>query len=85
MAPAPDLDALELLVSVAEMGSIGRAAARHDLSQPAVSLRLRALERQLRLVLLERSPSGSRLTAPAGRLSTWLARCSTPPTRSTTA
>lgn len=71
MTPAPDLDALALLVSVAETGSIGRAAARHDLTQPAVSLRLRALERQLRLVLLERSPSGSRLTAPGRTVVDW--------------
>lgn len=71
MAAAPDLDALALLVSVAETGSIGRAAARHDLTQPAVSLRLRALERQLRLTLLERSPSGSRLTGPGRTVVDW--------------
>jgi DNA-binding transcriptional LysR family regulator len=61
----PELKVLDLLVSVAETGSLGQAAGRHGLSQPAASMRISALERQLRLVLLERSPTGSRLT-PAG-------------------
>ncbi|MEU0895192.1 LysR substrate-binding domain-containing protein [Streptomyces massasporeus] len=61
----PELKVLELLVSVAETGSLGRAAARHGMSQPAASMRISALERRLRLVLLERSSTGSRLT-PAG-------------------
>lgn len=61
----PELRALDLLVSVAETGSLGRAAERHGISQPAASLRVSSLERQLRLVLLDRGPTGSRLT-PAG-------------------
>lgn len=61
----PELKVLDLLVSVAQTGSLGRAAARHGMSQPAASMRITALERQLRLVLLERGPTGSRLT-PAG-------------------
>ncbi|MER5185236.1 LysR substrate-binding domain-containing protein [Streptomyces sp. NPDC002896] len=61
----PELKVLDLLVSVAETGSLGQAAARHGISQPAASMRISALERQLRLVLLERGPTGSRLT-PAG-------------------
>jgi len=61
----PDLDVLDLLVAVAETGSLGAAARRHGISQPAASMRISALERRLRLVLLERRPTGSRLT-PAG-------------------
>ncbi|MCU1494313.1 MAG: putative LysR family transcriptional regulator [Acidimicrobiaceae bacterium] len=61
----PDITALELLDSVAELGSLGRAAARHHLSQPAVSMRMSGLERRLGLSLLQRSPAGARLT-PAG-------------------
>lgn len=61
----PELKVLDLLVSVAETGSLGQAAGRHGISQPAASMRISALERQLRLVLLERGPTGSRLT-PAG-------------------
>jgi DNA-binding transcriptional LysR family regulator len=61
----PDLSTLELLTAVAETGSVGRAAQRAGITQPAASLRLRALERRLGLVLLHRSPTGSTLT-PAG-------------------
>ena len=39
----PDLLALELLDSIAELGSLGRAAARHKMSQPAVSMRMSQL------------------------------------------
>ncbi len=58
----PDLGALDLLVSVAELGSLGAAARRHGISQPAASLRITALERRLRLRLLDRGPTGSALT-----------------------
>jgi DNA-binding transcriptional LysR family regulator len=61
----PDLIALDLLDSVAELGSLGRAASRHRMSQPAVSMRMSQLERRLGLTLLQRSPTGARLT-PAG-------------------
>jgi len=60
-----DLVGLELLVDVAETGSLGQAAARHGLSQPAVSVRMTGLERALGLRLLRRDPSGTELT-PAG-------------------
>jgi DNA-binding transcriptional LysR family regulator len=63
--PLPDLEALDLLVTVGEVGSITAAAQVHGVTQPAASMRLRSLERVLRLKLLERSRSGSRLT-PAG-------------------
>jgi len=61
----PDLIALDLLDSIAELGSLGRAASRHRMSQPAVSMRMSQLERRLGLTLLQRSPTGARLT-PAG-------------------
>jgi DNA-binding transcriptional LysR family regulator len=61
----PDLIALDLLDSIAELGSLGQAAGRHRLSQPAVSMRMTQLERRLGVSLLERSPAGTRLT-PAG-------------------
>ncbi|MEU6185685.1 LysR substrate-binding domain-containing protein [Nocardia sp. NPDC047038] len=62
----PDLEVLDLLVSVAESGSLGAAARRHGISQPAASMRISALERRLRLRLLDRGPTGSALT-DAGR------------------
>lgn len=60
---AVELVELELLVAVAETGSLGRAAGRYGLSQPAVSMRMTALERRLGLRLLRRDSSGTTLTA----------------------
>jgi len=62
-----DLMPFDLLLSVARLGSLGLAAAEHGISQPAASTRIRRLERQLGLPLIERSPRGSRLT-PGGEL-----------------
>jgi DNA-binding transcriptional LysR family regulator len=68
MTPArPDLDDLDLLVTIAEKGSIGGAASTLGLSQPTVSRRVASLERTLHVPLLRRSPRGSALT-PAGRI-----------------
>jgi DNA-binding transcriptional LysR family regulator len=61
----PDLTALDLLDSIAELGSLGQAAGRHGMSQPAVSMRMSQLERRLGIGLLQRSPAGTSLT-PAG-------------------
>lgn len=70
---APDLIELDLLDSVAELGSLGRVAARHGMSQPAVSMRMSQLERRLGVRLLQRDTSGTRLT-PAGERVVALAR-----------
>ncbi|MFG2821842.1 LysR family transcriptional regulator [Kitasatospora sp. NPDC048365] len=63
----PELGALELLLAVARLGSVGRAAAELGVSQPAASARIKGMERQIGVPLLERSPRGSRPTE-AGRL-----------------
>jgi DNA-binding transcriptional LysR family regulator len=55
----PELASLDLFVSVVELGSVSRAAATHGVAQPSASGRLRTLERQLGMKLLDRSPSGS--------------------------
>jgi DNA-binding transcriptional LysR family regulator len=60
-----DLEALALLVSVVELGSLSQAGARHGVSQPAASMRLARLEAKLGLRLVERSTSGCTPT-PAG-------------------
>ncbi|GAB1644448.1 LysR substrate-binding domain-containing protein [Krasilnikovia sp. MM14-A1259] len=60
-----DLPALDLLLSVAETGSVGRAAQAHGITQPSASARLAKLERRLGVSLLVRSRRGSLLT-PAG-------------------
>jgi DNA-binding transcriptional LysR family regulator len=62
-----DLTGFDLLLSVARLGSLGRAAAAHGISQPAASARMRQLEGQLGLALIDRSPRGSQLT-PSGAL-----------------
>lgn len=63
----PELSALELLLAVDRHGSVGRAAAELGISQPAASARIKGMERQLGVALLDRSPRGSRPT-PAGLL-----------------
>ena len=66
-ARVSDLMPFDLLLSVARLGSLGLAAAEHGISQPAASTRIRRLERQLGVPLVERSPRGSHLT-PDGEL-----------------
>ncbi|MFJ2239260.1 LysR family transcriptional regulator [Streptomyces sp. NPDC087859] len=61
-----DIDALRLLVTVAETGSFTKAAARLNYTQSAVSRRIAALEQRAGGPLLERLPRGVRLN-PAGR------------------
>lgn len=67
MTGEPDLESLRALTLAAQHGSISAAAVQQDVSQQALSLRIRALERQLGLALLVRTPRGSHLT-PSGEL-----------------
>jgi DNA-binding transcriptional LysR family regulator len=67
-ATAPDLTSLDLLRSVAELGSFGRAARRHTMTQPAVSARMRDLEGRLGVTLFERGTTGTRLSADGLRV-----------------
>jgi DNA-binding transcriptional LysR family regulator len=64
----PDLVALDLLDSIADLGSLGQAATRHGMSQPAVSMRMSRLERSLGVKLLRRSPAGTELTPEGERV-----------------
>ncbi|MDQ1050808.1 LysR family transcriptional regulator [Streptomyces sp. V4I2] len=61
-----EIDALRLLVAVAETGSFTKAAVRLNYTQSAVSRRIATLEQQAGGPLLERLPRGVRLN-PAGR------------------
>ncbi|WP_267246263.1 LysR family transcriptional regulator [Streptomyces sp. PR69] len=70
----PDLGALELLLAVARHGSLGRAARELGITQPAASSRIRAMERQLGVGLLDRSPRGSRLTDAGALVTDWARR-----------
>ncbi len=67
----PDLDSLQLLLEVADSGSLGRAANRHGLSQPAVSARVQGMERLVGFPLLTRSARGSSLTPAGALLADW--------------
>lgn len=67
----PDIGALELLLSVERFGSLGQAAAWHGITQPAAGSRIRHLELQLGLALIERSARGSRLTADGTVVADW--------------
>ncbi|MFI0352537.1 LysR family transcriptional regulator [Actinomadura sp. 9N407] len=67
----PDLGALELLLAVVRLGSVGRAAAEVGVTQPAASARIRSMERQIGVALLERSPRGSRPTEAGALVAEW--------------
>ncbi|MGP2436489.1 LysR family transcriptional regulator [Streptomyces sp. JW3] len=67
----PDLGALELLLAVARLGSLGGAARELGISQPAASSRVRSMERQLGVALVDRSPRGSRLTDAGALVTDW--------------
>ncbi|WP_431952240.1 LysR family transcriptional regulator [Nocardia lijiangensis] len=56
---------LRYLVAAVQEGSLRRAAASLDLSQPAVSDQIRRLEEELGLVLMTRGSSGVRPTYAA--------------------
>lgn len=60
-----DLAAVRLFLSVVELGSVSKAAVRHSLAQPSATNKLQKLERQLGVSLLDRGPTGSRVT-PSG-------------------
>ncbi|MFC5723196.1 LysR family transcriptional regulator [Streptomyces gamaensis] len=70
----PDLAALELLLAVARLGSLGRAAKETGITQPAASSRIRSMERMLGVALVERSPRGSRLTDAGVLVTDWARR-----------
>ncbi len=71
MSSRPDLAALELLVRVAETGSLTAAARTVGMAQPNASRALNRLERQLGLTLLHRSTGGSRVTAEGEVVVAW--------------
>ncbi|MEW2571576.1 LysR family transcriptional regulator [Streptomyces sp. NPDC047070] len=67
----PDLASLDLLLSVAELGSVGKAAQEHGMSQPAASNRLSRLERRTGLALLTRTTAGTTLTPVGEAFAVW--------------
>ncbi|MCG5214204.1 LysR family transcriptional regulator [Streptosporangium sp. KLBMP 9127] len=71
MSELPDLESLRLLVDVGELGSLGQAARAAGIAQPSASKRIALLERRLGLPLLERTPSGSKLTTQGAMVAGW--------------
>jgi DNA-binding transcriptional LysR family regulator len=63
-----DLNAVEMFVRVVQAGSLSAAALRMGVPLPTLSRRLRALERELKIELLERSVRGARVTDAGARL-----------------
>lgn len=61
-----DLSQIELIVEIANSGSISQAAQNLYMSQPSISKKLKSFERELGVPLFERISSGIRLT-PIGR------------------
>lgn len=73
-ARVPELGALDLLLSVARLGSLGKAAREHGISQPAAASRIRNAERLIGLPLIVRSATGSRLTEHGAVIADWAHR-----------
>ncbi|NNH68699.1 LysR family transcriptional regulator [Nocardia uniformis] len=67
----PDLAALDLLLSVIELGSLGRAARAHGISQPSASSRMHYLEQLVGVPVLERTSLGSKPTAAGALIAEW--------------
>jgi DNA-binding transcriptional LysR family regulator len=63
-----DLNAARIFIAVVQAGSLSAAAARLGIPLPTISRRIRELERQLKVQLLERSARGTTLTDAGARL-----------------
>ncbi|WP_415713790.1 LysR family transcriptional regulator [Maridesulfovibrio sp.] len=63
-----ELYQLVSFVVLAEEGNMTRAAARLNLSQPAISSQLKSLEEELHLSLFQRTPKGMNLTEEGQKL-----------------
>ena len=70
----PELGALQLFLDVVATGSIGAAGRRHGVSQQAASARLRSLERQVGVAVLDRRARGTGLTDAGTAFAAWAAR-----------
>ena len=63
-----NLDQLRALLEVVELGSFSAAARQLNLTQPAVSLQIRELERRFGVRLIERLGKRAHTTAPGRQL-----------------
>lgn len=63
-----DLNAVQMLVTIFQAGSMTAGAERLGVPLPTISRRIRALEQELKVELLERSARGVKLTEAGARL-----------------
>ena len=70
----PELSALDVLLTVAQAGSLNAAAPQLGVSQQAVSARISAIEAQTGVRLFTRSRSGSSLTPEGTVIAQWASR-----------
>ena len=63
-----NLDQLRALLEVVELGSFSAAARRLNLTQPAISLQIRELERRFGVQLIERLGKQAHATVPGRAL-----------------
>jgi DNA-binding transcriptional LysR family regulator len=68
MIRGPEISELRAFCAAYDLGTLGRAAVSLQVSQPALSKRLKALEAAAGTRLLDRSPNGVRPTAAGRRL-----------------
>jgi DNA-binding transcriptional LysR family regulator len=71
----PELRDFEVFLAVARTGSFGRAATELIVSQPAVSERVRRLERVVGTAVFERTTRGAALTPAGEQLLPYAERC----------
>lgn len=71
MALVPELSSLRLLAELSRLGSIGAAGRALGMSQQSASERLRTMEIQVGVVLVQRATSGSTLTSAGQLLVEW--------------
>lgn len=71
MTTYPSLELLELLVAIADHGSIGAGARAVGMAEPNASRSVRRFERELRVVLFRRTPRGSEPTDAGQAVVAW--------------
>jgi DNA-binding transcriptional LysR family regulator len=69
-----DLNAIQMFVAVAQMGSLSAAAIHLDIPLQTLSRRIRELEHELNVQLLQRSMRGTRLTQAGEKLYEYASR-----------
>ena len=75
-----DIKQLKFLIALDETRHFGQAAARCHITQSTLSMRLRSLEQELDLQLVNRGQRFESFTAPGERVLAWRVRCWRPTT-----